>query len=81
VRRAVAVAVAGMVLAGSAGSADAATRKLESSWQRVSTPLAQALAEGEGGTVKQWRRCKVRYGDTTRIACKQRGVWRVVVAS
>ena len=38
-------------------------------WKRVSSPMSDALAEGEYGTERDWTRCIEHVGDTTYIVC------------
>lgn len=38
-------------------------------WQWTDRRLARALASTEGHSVRFWRRCVVKYGDTTRVRC------------
>ena len=38
-------------------------------WKRVSSPMSDALAEGEYGTERDWTRCIEHVGETTYIVC------------
>ena len=38
-------------------------------WKRVSSPMSDALAEGEYGTERDWTRCIEHVGETTFIVC------------